>query len=331
MSKNILLIFLKKITFAKVINFIKVYISYLISSIFKIPFRWAMPISISVEPTTNCNLKCPHCPVGNGKISRKKGSIDFLFFKKIINQSDKTLLNLFLYFQGEPFLCNDFFKMIKYAVSKKIFTVSSTNGHFLSKKNAQKCVKSGLDKLIISLDATTQDIYEKYRINGNINTVKTGIKNILEAKKKFKSKKPFVEIQFLVLKTNEHQIKKMKEIYKNSDIDKLRFKSAQIYNFKKDKKFISNNKKYSRYIIKNNERVLKKKLKNRCFRLWNSVVITWDGKVLPCCFDKNAKYSFGDANEQNLKKLINNKKFKYFAKKLLTNRKQIDICRNCTE
>ncbi|MBN2662868.1 MAG: SPASM domain-containing protein [Bacteroidales bacterium] len=331
MSKNLLLIFLKKINLAKIINLSKVLFSFYWSSLFNAQFRWGMPFSVSVEPTTMCNLKCPECPVGKNILNRSKGTISFYLFENIINQSSKYLLNLFLYFQGEPFLSGNIFSLIEYAHKKKIFVSTSTNGHFLTPDFAEKTVKSGLDKLIISMDGTTQSVYETYRIGGNINKVKDAIKNIVDAKIKLKSKTPFVEVQFLVFSTNEHQINEMKLFCKEQNVDQLSFKSAQIYDFEINNSLLPKNIKYRRYKNENQKWILKKKLKNRCFRLWNSIVVTWNGDVLPCCFDKDAKYSFGNVNNNNVADLISNKKFKNFAKQLQNNRKNIDICNNCSE
>ena len=331
MSKNLLLIFLKKINFTKVINLSKIVFSFYWSSVFNAQFRWGMPFSVSVEPTTLCNLKCPECPVGKNTLNRLKGTISFDLFEKIINQTQKYLLNLFLYFQGEPYLSKNIFKLIEYAHKKKIFVSTSTNGHFLTPDFAQKTVKSGLDKLIISMDGTTQSVYESYRVGGDINKVKNAIKNIVDAKMKFNSKTPFIEVQFLVFSTNEHQIEEMKLFCKQQNVDKLSLKSAQIYDLDKNNSLLPKNIKYRRYKYENQNWILKKKLKNRCFRLWNSVVFTWNGEVLPCCFDKDAKYSFGNVNDNKVADLISNKKFKNFAKQLQSNRKSIDICNNCSE
>lgn len=331
MNKNIILIFLKKTDFTKIINLIKVTFSYYASNMLKKQFRWGMPYSISVEPTTSCNLRCPECPVGSGTLLRSKGNIEFNLYKKIIDETGKYLLNLFLYFQGEPFLSKKIFELIEYAHKKKIFVSTSTNAHFLTKEKAEKTVKSGLDKLIVSMDGTSQNTYEQYRKNGDIETVKKSIKNIIEAKTKLKSRTPFVEVQFLVFSFNEHQIDEMKQFCKEQKVDKLSFKTAQIYNFEKNSKLLPKNEKFRRYKFENNEWNLKNKIKNRCFRLWNSVVITWNGDVLPCCFDKDAEFSFGNVENENVKELISNTKFKKFAKRVQTDRKSIDMCRNCVE
>ena len=333
MIKKETILFLKKLTLKKFINSVKVYASYFFSITVKYPKRFGYPISISVEPTATCNLHCPECPSGNGELTRFKGNIDFLLYKKIIDEAAPYLLNLILYFQGEPFLNKEIFKLIEYAsVKKKIYTIISTNGHFLDDETSKKIIRSGLDKIIISLDGTTPETYEKYRKNGQFETVISGIKSIVSQKEKLKSKTPVIVIQFLVFKFNEHQIRDIKELSRELKVDKLELKTAQIYDFEKDKELIPSIEKYSRYRKNTNGNYeIKSKLKNRCRRLWEASVITNTGEVLPCCFDKDAKYSGGNINLFNFKATNNNEKTVNFRKNLLKNRKQIDICRNCTE
>jgi len=92
------------------------------------------------------------------------------------------------------------------------------------------------------------------------------------------------------------------------------------------------NEKYSRYRKqKDGTYSLKNKLKNSCFRLWNSSVITWDGDVIPCSFDKNAIFKFGNMNSISFKEINNSETYKNFRKMLNSDRKKIEICRNCTE
>ncbi len=325
------LIYLKKLNFIKILNVLKYQFSYFFSMIMRRPIRWNYPLSLSLEPVNVCNLNCPQCPVGTNSLQRQKGKMDLELFKKIIDESGKYLLNLFLYFQGEPFLNNDIFKMIEYANAKNIVTVTSTNGHYFTKENVSELINSGLDIIIISLDGTTQEVYEKYRRGGNLDKVIEGIKLLVDEKEKTKSNKPFIELQFIVFSHNEHQMREFISLAKELKVDMYSFKSAQIYNYQTDTYLLPKNQKYSRYIFKNGEWQLKWKIKNRCPRLWNSSVVTWDGFVLPCCFDKDAKYSFGNIKNQNLKEIIANEKFKKFAKTVLTNRKSIDICNNCTE
>lgn len=326
-------IIIRKFTFKKLINAIKLYLSYLLSLVFNTSIRRGYPISISVEPTSLCNLECPECPAGKKELSRFKGDIDFDLYRKIINEFSPYLLNLILYFQGEPFLNKDIFRLIEYSgKEKKIFTTCSTNGHYLNEKNAEKTVRSGLDKLIVSMDGTTQEVYEQYRKKGDLNKVKEGIKNIVYWKKHLNSKTPFIVIQFLVFKFNEHQIEEIKQFSRDSGADKLELKSAQIYNFVNDTTLIPAIYKYARYKKDaTGKYIIKNKLKNRCKRMWESSVITNTGDVLHCCFDKDADYSYGNLRKSSFKELNNNLSALKFRKMLKSGRKQIDICKNCTE
>src|SRR3954470_23957388 len=136
------------------------------------------------------------------------------FFTETIDQLSKDLLYLVFYFQGEPYLNPAFLDMVKYAAGKGIYTATSTNAHYLTDENARKTVESGLDRLIISIDGTTQEVYEQYRIGGSLEKVLEGTKNILLWKKKLNSSTPHVIFQFLVVKPNQHQLKEVKKIAK---------------------------------------------------------------------------------------------------------------------
>src|SRR6478752_8525375 len=181
---------LSKLTFRRAWNASKVLGSYYISKWTKRPVQWGYPISISFEPTTSCNLRCPECPSGLRAFTRPTGMLQKNFFKETIDQLHKQLLYLVFYFQGEPYLNPDFLDMVRYASSKKIYTATSTNAHYLNDKNARRTVESGLDRLIISIDGTTQQTYQQYRVGGNLQKVLEGARNIVKWKKELKSKTP---------------------------------------------------------------------------------------------------------------------------------------------
>jgi MoaA/NifB/PqqE/SkfB family radical SAM enzyme len=172
-----------KLTFRRAWNGSKVLSSYFISKWFKKPVQWGLPVSISFEPTTSCNLRCPECPSGLRAFTRPTGMLQKNFFKETIDQLHKQLLYLVFYFQGEPYLNPEFLDMVKYASSKKIYTATSTNAHYLNDENARRTIESGLDRLIISIDGTTQDVYEQYRVGGKLAKVLEGTKNVVKWKK----------------------------------------------------------------------------------------------------------------------------------------------------
>ncbi len=323
--------FAKTLTFSKILNYFHSKVSFLISSITKKYIFNHYPVNLAIEPTTACNLECPECPSGLKQFSRATGNLKFDNFKKTIDEAAPYLLNLTLYFQGEPFINPHFFDLVKYAAKKNIYTITSTNGHFLTPENCQKLIRSGLNRLIISIDGISQESYQKYRKGGNLHTVLQGVKNLVEAKKEANTQKPYVILQFLVLKTNEHQIPKLKKMAKQLEIDKLKLKTAQFYNYENGNPLMPTNLKYSRYKKVNGKYVLKNPMKNKCWRSWTSPVITFDGNLVPCCFDKDAQYAFGNVYTEGLRQVFANEKSANFRKQILKNRKDIDICTNCSE
>ncbi len=324
--------FLSTSSFKRIFNLIKLGLSYRLSIIVKSPLVYGYPVSVSIEPTTLCNLSCPECPSGQGSLTRPAGNIQIALYKKIIYELSPFLLYLNLYFQGEPFLHPEIFKIISLAKQKRIYTAVSTNGHFLNIRNSKKIIASGLDKLIICIDGITQEEYEIYRKNGNIKKIIAGIKTLINCKKELKSRKPFTIIQSLIMQHNQYKIKQMKKYFQNLGVDKVLFKSIQINEFKSGNPLIPTISKYSRYKnLGNGNYTVKNTLTNKCWRMWSSTVVTHDGKVIPCCFDKDALYLFGDVNETSLKKIWRNNNYNKFRKKILTVRKDINICCNCTE
>jgi radical SAM protein with 4Fe4S-binding SPASM domain len=314
-------------------NGIKVLSSYYVSKWTKKPIQWGYPISISFEPTTSCNLRCPECPSGLRAFTRPTGMLKNDFFKQTIDQLYKDLFYLVFYFQGEPYLNPDFLEMVKYATRKKIYTATSTNAHYLTDENAKKTVESGLDRLIISIDGTTQDVYQQYRVGGKLEKVIEGAENIVKWKKELNSKKPFVIFQFLVVKPNEHQIEEVKALAKKIGVDDVWLKTAQVYDYENDPhQLIPTIEKYSRY-KKNDEGVVqfKNKLENHCWRLWHATVISWDGLVVPCCFDKDATHKLGSLKDKSFKEVWQSDEYVKFRRDILESRKNIDICANCSE
>jgi radical SAM protein with 4Fe4S-binding SPASM domain len=332
-NRNDSINFLSKLTVKRVWNAAKIWSSFQASRLLSKPVQWGYPISVSFEPTTSCNLRCPECPSGLRAFTRPTGMLEKDFFRSTIDDIHKELLYLIFYFQGEPFLNTDFLEMVKYAASKKIYTATSTNAHYLTDAVAKKTVESGLDRLIISIDGTTQDVYKQYRVGGNIDKVIEGAKNIMKWKKELKSKTPFVFFQFLVVKPNEHQIEDIKRLAKEIGVDEVRFKTAQVYDYENDpNKLIPTIDKFSRY-RKNADGTYtaKNKLANRCWKLQHANVITWDGLVVPCCFDKDAMHRLGNLKNQSFKEVWNNENYKQFRNELMKSRKNIDICANCSE
>ncbi len=324
--------FLRKLSAKRLLNACKVLASYVRSKISGRPQPAGMPMSVAFEPTTSCNLRCPECPSGLRSFTRPTGMLEQGLFRHTIDQLADTLCYLIFYFQGEPYLHPQFLDWVGYAHSKNIYTATSTNAHYLTDANARRTVEAGLDRLIISIDGTTQESYKAYRVGGSLDKVLEGTRNVVKWKKALKSRTPFVVFQFLVVQPNEHQIAEVKQLGKALGVDAVWLKTAQIYDYEQGSALIPTIDKYARYKRQaDGSYSIKNKLINHCWKMWHSCVITWDGLVVPCCFDKDGQYRMGDLKQQSFAEVWQSATYVDFRKKLIAGRSQIEMCKNCSE
>jgi len=323
---------LSKVTTRRAWNGLQVLGSYYVSRMTGKAYHRGLPVSISFEPTTSCNLRCPECPSGLRSFTRPTGMLSADLFKKTIDELQDTLLYLLFYFQGEPYLHPQFLDLVQYAASRNIYTATSTNAHYLTDANARKTVESGLDRLIISIDGTTQETYEQYRVGGKLHKVIEGTRNIIRWKEKTGSRTPFIVFQFLVVKPNQHQIADVRRLARELGVDAVGLKTAQVYDYTHGSALIPSIDQYSRYQqAPDGTYQVKNGLGSHCWKMWHSCVITWDGLVVPCCFDKDAHHRMGDVSQQKFRDLWRGADYQDFRNLLLQSRSKIEMCRNCTE
>ena len=322
---------LSKLNAGRLLNFLKLKLSYQLSKFTRKPVYWGKPWAFAFEPTTACNLHCPECPSGLRQFTRTEGNAGIEVFEKALQEFGGQAFYLTLYFQGEPFIHRGIFEMISKAKTRNLYVSTSTNAHFLSPEYAEKTVASGLDRIIISLDGLTQETYEKYRVGGDLQKVLEGIDNLVAAKKKARSSTPYIVLQFLVFSHNEHELPGVKKLKERLGVDRVAIKTAQVYN-PENSDLLPRNQSWSRYKKdKSGNYALKGKAPNRCFRLWGSPVLTHDGQVLPCCFDKDAKHPMGNITRNSRDEIFYGLPYKKFREQVFSHREQIEICRNCSE
>jgi radical SAM protein with 4Fe4S-binding SPASM domain len=151
-------------------------------------------------------------------------------------------------------------------------------------------------------------------------------------KKRLKSNTPHIIFQFLVVRPNEHQIEEIHRLAREIGIDEVKLKTAQVYDFEQGNELIPTQEKYSRYARQaDGSYRIKNYLLNHCWKLWHSCVITWDGLVVPCCFDKDAQHRLGDLKKASFADIWQSRPYQQFREQLFQGRDQIDICTNCTE
>lgn len=314
------------LTPARISNWLLLEGSYHISAITGKIKHYGIPSAFSVESSALCNLKCPECITGSGRLSRPKGLMDIGLFRSVIEQSRKKSVWIQLHFQGEPFLNPLLTDMIAFATQNKMYSSISTNGHFLTGKNAEDIIDAGLSRIIISLDGITQDAYETYRTNGNFLQVTEGIRTLARIRRQKKVHHPLILIQFLVFSHNQHQMKLARKLAKQLGADVFSVKIPQILDPARPEKVFPARGKWSRYSSSKQHQTHKP-----CHRMWTSPVITWDGFMLPCCFDKNAAYSYGNLNQSSFWEVWKGEKAMLFRQKVFYQIPSPEICLTCIE
>ncbi len=289
------------------------------------------PVSVFIEPTNICNLRCPLCASGAGTLDRPAGSMPLDDFKRIIDMLPDSVAELYLWGQGEPFLAADFLDMVAYASRKGYRTNVSTNGHFLEKPDA--VIESGLDRLIISLDGADAETYNAYRVGGNFNRVTDGIRSLAE-QKKITGAGPVIELQYLVTKNTRDGIPAFSELAASLGADKTVFKTLQADSFEGGKDFLPDDLNMTRY-RRNADGEIETDmvwyLRNRCLRIYYSLQIDWQGNVLPCCFDKDSDHIMGNVMNEHITALWNGDRFRAFRRTLIEKGRIFPMCRDCTE
>lgn len=327
-----LLILWRTMTIRKGWNFLLLYGSFQWARLSRRPVHWGNPAKVGVEPTTSCNLRCPECPSGLRSFTRPTGMLDMASFQTMVDGLGQDLVYMLLYFQGEPYLNPNFLSMAAYAAQHKVYVATSTNAHYLTDQNAKATVESGLHEVVISIDGATQATYQQYRVGGNLEKVVEGTRRLVQWREQLRSRTPYIILQFLVTAANEHEIPQIHALGKELGVDKVVFKTAQIYDYEHGHPLIPKDERYSRYRrTAAGTYILKNKLKNQCWKLWMGAEITWDGRVLPCCFDKDAQYEMGKLPEHSFHDIWRGAAYRAFRGRLVHSRKSIDICTNCSE
>jgi radical SAM protein with 4Fe4S-binding SPASM domain len=296
------------------------------------------PTIINIEPSNACNLKCPTCPAGSGTMNRPKRMMRLDEFAGIVDQVKGYVQKIILFNLGEPFLNKEVLPMIHYAVDNGLRVETSTNGEFFrSREFCNEIVKSGLQKLIVCLDGANQETLMKFRKGSDFERIIHGIQFMVDSKKDLKSQTPEIEFQFIVMKHNEHQKTYMKELAAELGVDIYCEKTIGIDrsdpNFQElARDLLPEDFSLSRYILtKEGKYELKGEFPNYCSRIFHSTVINSDGSVVPCCYDLYSNHVMGNIFKESLETIWRNRRYRSFRRKVLKDRKEIDMCNICSE
>lgn len=250
-----------------------------------------LPITIHVDPTPLCNLRCPLCPTGRGETERRSGFMDMNLYRRILDTFAPTAFSIRLWGWGEPLLHQGIGEMVAAARARNLGTEISTNlSVSLNDRDLTRMIEGGLDWLTVSCDAATPDTYGKYRVGGDFHVVLDNIRKILQRKRELGSLTPFVEWQFIPFRHNEDEMDRAVSLSREIGVDGFRFKPSR-FDKPGDQTFTNevSNEALSCWIPSRSDLCHltspdQKRYHNyHCPFLWKSLVIHWNGAIAPCC------------------------------------------------
>lgn len=280
---------LSKLSVSRVLN--------ILHSIFEWKFRQSMvsskPFIFRIEVSAICNLKCPSCPTtkrGLDGVPTKLMSL--LDFQNIFDKLKNKAWRLSFYISGEPMTNPNLLDMVGYVTKANVYTHFSTNFTLLKSGMAKKMIESKLDSISVCLDGYSQKNYSKYRVGGNVETVKNGIIELCKTKNKMNSKKPFLNVYTITFNHSIADLPKIKEFCKVNHVDKLTIRPDQL-------NFDGSGVKKSKTKVRH---------KSKCFWPWMTMIIDTSGNVYPCQV-AHRSHPYGNIKNNSLEEIWNNEKY----------------------
>jgi len=246
----------------------------------------AYPLTLILENTGKCNLKCPMCP--REHVDYPALDFDFDLFKHIVDEiMDRTEL-VFPWGLGEPLINPDIFRMIRYCKDAGLCTVVSTNATLLNEERGRLLIESGLDHLILAFDGTTPEVYEKYRRNAKFDKVRENILRFLALKQQLKSE-IFVVMQMVRLPENAHQVKDYHRMWEIEGVNEVRIKEDETV--------------FPDVALE--ERANHRRQRHPCYQLWQGPAhVNYQGDFRPCCHMYNTD-PVGNVRDHSIYELWN--------------------------
>lgn len=274
----------------------------------------SFPPIMHVELTNVCNLKCPICP--RTKMTRKQGFISLELIDKIISEAKNKAEFVTLNSWGESILHPEI-DIISQKFKNAGFKIQlSTNATLLTPERQEKLLKSGIDFLLLSIDATSEQTYNKVRTGGDYNKTMSNIKSFL---RKVKSQKAPVKCvcQLIYSRLNMSEAEGFRNYWKKFGAD-VWIKPYINWNGEDDIE--------SSYFPGE----VPQTSNSLCDWPWRQLVVHWNGNVVSCCCDYDGKELMGNVNENTLAEIWNGEAYKDFRKKHLESRRSIKFCQNCS-
>ena len=305
------------------------------------------PFYAQVDITSRCNLHCLccrwHSPLLQKEPQADRANKDFPFhlFKKLCEEL-KLMDTRTIVFTGtgEPMLHPRIFDMISVAKKNDLEVIMFANGVLLNEAMVKSLIDSHLDKLKVTLWATSSEEYKKQYPKDNPKNfveVINGLQLLSRLKAEQKRAFPFVELNHPINRQNYRTIDTMVELACKTGCNKLSFSLVKASGGEDFRKFLitANEEKMVRaLLIKAKSRLKSLPMhhninqallngfdkesaweKTFCYIAWYYADIRVDGKVFAC---NRCDIPMGNLQESSFAEIWNNSPFRSFRSKSAT-------------
>ncbi|MGC9665642.1 radical SAM/SPASM domain-containing protein [Planosporangium sp. 12N6] len=181
-----------------------------------------LPGELQVEITSACNLRCTMCLVSyRPPVNKLAGAMTPELFTRILD-GVPTLRRLTMQGLGEPLLSPYLLDQVRQAKARGLTVGFNSNATLLNRRRADELVAAGLDWLHVSLDGATAGTYEGIRQGATFDTVVANLAGLVAAKRDAGSATPWVRVVFVAMRRNVAELPDLVALLARIGVDELR-------------------------------------------------------------------------------------------------------------
>ena len=251
---------------------------------------WPAIVKLDISPV--CNLACTIClhadPNGNDQIGgiqfNAKQRMTIPQYQRIIDEIKGKSTAVSLYVWGDPLTHPDLNEMCSIAADAGLQVHISTNFSFkLSDERLKGLLTSGLTHLTVCVDGLSQQKYEQTRVGGRIDWVLDNLERACRIRKKCGSRNPLIEVQYIRFPHNVDEVEAARERCESFGVDEFVSFWGALHNYTDWDP--------GSYQVKS---PFEASRIPRCYWPYFSMVIKYDGEVIPCCeYRRGPQYTPG--------------------------------------
>jgi len=278
------------------------------------------PDRLYVESTNMCNLKCVMCPNGLGLMKRPKGYMDFDLFKSVMDEMAPHVKATTVHIWGEALMHPRIVDMIEYAKQFPLEVEISTNGTLLDERMCGRLMESGLDEIYLCLDGINKDTYEAVRCAADFETTHENIERFVDTKARLGLQRPFVNLQIIDMAPTKSEIDSFRRAWQRPGVDHINVKAFDSWGNQVEN--ISD-------LRAENPDIPDTRW--ACPNLWYHAHVYWDGTLVCCDRDFDARFPLGNVRDGVMKVWNGERMMALRAKHLSGDLDDVPSCKNCVE